>query len=667
VSDRPTDEPPETGADDTAPGPSAIADLVSDAAAGLRAARGGKSDAAGKGGLRVVGGTAAGGDDDLPPLDAYDDDDGGGSGGRGSDGRGSDGDGPDKPNDDQARALLDTTDNGMALRLSHYLSNELIFCEAIGWLRFDGQRFDADEGKALAHRAVLDMRDQMKRVEYPALKDWFAPVLYVNVRGLDDDDKAEAQAARTRARGQLSSLWKAAIALGNVKKQESTLKQAAVLRDFRVRFATLDAGPNLFNTPGGVLSLPLGVPKVGEELLDSVASVTVRAADAEDRITRVALARPNLVRLMADEDDCPLWRKHLRAVFPEDRDKLQLFQRICGSMLVSHNPRQNWFIFQGEGGDGKSTTVAALKEVLGDYFRTGTIETILFNPRVNAGGTREDLMRLAGGTRVVLFPEPNHKQMLDGTMIKSITGGEELSARGGYGKQTEFDPQFKMVMMCNPRPKVEGDDEGFWRRPIFVRFPHRFLPHQIDTDIIPKLRAERDGILNWMIEGFADWRTRGFDYAPPRHVIDDLNSYRRQSSQFAAWAQDRIIWGRWWNEDALRDSSAAPIWAAMQAGTASVEDMAWARDRFLTDDVTVFDSPRWVPRADIYEDFAAWCDAQGFDPWRPNTFAREFAAKARAFGAQEAPRSGAKGRGWTHFTFVNGVPMRRDSHGGQYE
>ena len=298
---------------------------------------------------------------------------------------------------------------------------------------------------------------------------------------------------------------------------------------------------------------------------------------------------------------------------------------------------------------------------MGDYFRTGTIETILFNPRVNAGGTREDLMRLVGGTRVVMFPEPNHKQMLDGTLIKSITGGEEISARGGYGKQDEFDPQFKMIMMCNPRPKVEGDDEGFWRRPIFVRFPYRFQPHEIDPDIITKLSAERDGILNWMIEGYCDWRARGFDFAPPEHVVADLNSYRRQSSQFAAWVQDRIIWGQWWNRPLLDSGSQAQVWKRFSAGEGEPGDEAWLRKNFLTNEPESAEPPRYLPRDDIYEDFAAWSEQQGLDPWRPNSFAREFATKARAFGAKEAKRAGAKGRGGTHFDFASGAPLSRES------
>ena len=274
MSDEPTDDTQVGGAD------------------AIRAAVEGESPRAG---LRVVGGTEAEG------LDGVGSDDSGGAPppeGPPDDGR--DQDGPDEPTDDQRRALLDTTDLGMATRLAHYLGDELIFCDNIGWLRFDGQRFDSEDGKALAHRAVVQtLRDGIKRIEYPAMKAWFAPALEADMATLPEDEKAEARAAKKRASDQLRYLWAAARNLGNVKKQDSTLKQASVLKDFRVRFADLDANPALFNTPGGVLSLPLGAPHKDEDLMDAVESVTRRDVRPSDRLTRVALARPHLPRLPA--------------------------------------------------------------------------------------------------------------------------------------------------------------------------------------------------------------------------------------------------------------------------------------------------------------------------------------------------------------------------------
>ena len=609
---------------------------VSDAVAGLTASA--REQGAG---LRVVGGTEARAEDvsDESPR------------GRSA---GHSGGGNDQT-PDQRRALLDTTDLGMATRLADYFDGTLLFCASLGWLRFDGLRFDAEEGEALAHQAVLNVRDRMKAREYPALKDWFKPVL--------ESDNPDDGTACKRAQDQMARLWKGAVQLGNHAKQVSALKQASVLAPFRIKFDALDADPGRFNTPAGVLTFPLTSPVTEAEPepdpMDTVADLTCAPPVPADRITRISTARPNLTGVLADDYDCPRWRAHIKEVFPSDPDKQRLFQRVCGSMLVSHNPRQHWFIFQGEGGDGKSVTMSVIQYVLGDYFRTGSTDTILYNPRSVAGGTREDLMRLAGGNRVVLFPEPNHKDILDGTMLKAVTGGEEVSARGGYGKQTEFHPQFKMVMMCNPRPKVMGDDRGFWRRVIFIRFPHRFTDSEIDTDILPKLKTEADGILNWMIEGFADWRARGFDFAPPENVVADINAWRRESSQFAAWAQDRIIWGRWWDRAALREGAASQIWVKIQTGTASPEEEAYARREFTTDNPERHAPERYLPRDDIYEDFIAWCEENGMDPWRPNAFSREFAAKARAHGAKEAARSGAKGRGWTHFDFVTGAPMRR--------
>ena len=651
--DDPDDEAVAAGSSVPTPGAGEIAGLVGSVADAASRAR---SDAsAGRGGLRVVGGQDHDGMGDGRPTPPPP---GGGDGGgdSGSDGAGhGPGGRPDEPSDEQRRALLDTTDLGIALRMEFYAAGRALFTDSLGWLVYDGQRFDAEAGEALAHREILHLRDKMKSVEYPALKAWVKPAL-----------QSEEAAERQKARAALSRLWSAAVKLGNFSKQVSALKQAAVLDSFLVPFASLDAEYGAFNTRGGVLRFPLDAPtpiegEVMADPKDTLSDITLDKHKPEDRITRVAAATPSIVRLLADEDDCPVWRAHLRRVFPGDPEKLRLFQRICGSFLVAHNPRQRWFIFQGEGGDGKSTTMAPIRAIMGDYFRTGGIDTLLHDGRTSPGGTREDLMRLVGATRLVLFPEPNHNQVLDGNFIKTITGGEQISARGGYGKQAEYDPQFKIVLMCNPRPKVLGDDDGFWRRPIFVRFPYQFTEAEKDPDIIAKLMAERDGILGWMIEGYADWRARGFFFDEPDNVRADITAYRRESSLFASWAQDRIIWGRWWDHDALSEPTPARIWRRIKDGEATPEEFAHARANFTTDDPERYPSPRWLPKDDIYADFCSWCDDGARDPWRPNAFSREFAAKARALGAKQAPRSGAKGRGWTHFDFVDGGPRVRDT------
>ena len=48
--------------------------------------------------------------------------------------------------------------------------------------------------------------------------------------------------------------------------------------------------------------------------------------------------------------------------------------------------------------------------------------------------------------------------------MKEITGGDTIAARFLYGEHFEFIPQFKLVLVTNHCPRVDGDDDAIWRR-----------------------------------------------------------------------------------------------------------------------------------------------------------------------------------------------------------
>ena len=105
----------------------------------------------------------------------------------------------------------------------------------------------------------------------------------------------------------------------------------------------------------------------------------------------------------------------------------------------------------------------------------------------------------------------------------------------------EFAPVLKLWVEANRPPHVRDFSTGFWRRivlvPFLVHFEHasklqdvcpkcglNAADHKvIDTDIVAKLHAEREGILAWVVEGAVkyyvnglriplDWQQRAEEY-----------------------------------------------------------------------------------------------------------------------------------------------------------
>lgn len=107
------------------------------------------------------------------------------------------------------------------------------------------------------------------------------------------------------------------------------------------------------------------------------------------------------------------------------------------------------------------------------------------------------------------------------SLIKQITGGDEITARFLYGEFFSFKPTFKIYMATNHKPKIRGADNGIWRRIKMIPFTVTIPPEQRDNDLGEKLLTENSGILNWLIEGFAMWKKEGLKMEP--NAIKEAN------------------------------------------------------------------------------------------------------------------------------------------------
>jgi putative DNA primase/helicase len=111
-----------------------------------------------------------------------------------------------------------------------------------------------------------------------------------------------------------------------------------------------------------------------------------------------------------------------------------------------------------------------------------------------------DLARL-DGARMVTAIEANFNRHLDEAKIKSMTGGEPITARFMRQNFFQFLPAMKFWLVANDQPRVRGTDQAFWRRmrviPLTVQIPEA----ERDPHLAAKLRAELPGILAWAVRG----------------------------------------------------------------------------------------------------------------------------------------------------------------------
>jgi putative DNA primase/helicase len=203
----------------------------------------------------------------------------------------------------------------------------------------------------------------------------------------------------------------------------------------------------------------------------------------------------------------------------------------------------------GMGGNGKSTFLEAITQCVGDYHRAAPIETF------TASHTDRHPTDLAGlrDARLVTAIETDEGQHWAESKIKTLTGGDKISARFMRQDFFEYIPQFKLLIAGNHKPGLRSVDEAIRRR--FNLIPFAVTIPKQDRQFGEKLKAEWPGILAWTIQGCLDWQQRGLN--PPDAVTAATDAYlehktrsRHGSMMIAfrmrqAWDSSKMLWASW--------------------------------------------------------------------------------------------------------------------------
>ncbi len=164
--------------------------------------------------------------------------------------------------------------------------------------------------------------------------------------------------------------------------------------------------------------------------------------------------------------------KFMNTLFPIPDLNRYMWDHLA-SILIGVNKNQTFNVYHGSGSNGKSLLVDLMGATLGDYKGTVPI-TLVTDIRGKIGGTSDEVLKLKG-LRYAVMQEASKGVKLNEGIMKELTGGDPLQARGLYSESEIFDPQFKLVGCTNNLFDVESNDDGTWRRIRKVTFPSKFV------------------------------------------------------------------------------------------------------------------------------------------------------------------------------------------------
>jgi len=171
-----------------------------------------------------------------------------------------------------------------------------------------------------------------------------------------------------------------------------------------------------------------------------------------------------------EEDKFKTLDKLIDTIFPdkEIKDNYLHYMATC----LYGETIEKFIIANGSGGNGKGVINELLMKMLNNYGYTGN-NSVLLQPMKDGGNPAIANMHKK---RCVIFREPEaEKSKLNISVIKELTGGEEINARQLFKNQTKTEITATFFMECNAKPKIDGKlDEACGRRLCDIPFKSTF-------------------------------------------------------------------------------------------------------------------------------------------------------------------------------------------------
>lgn len=375
-----------------------------------------------------------------------------------------------------AAETLDASDDGNALKLAAAYSDRIRYSHDRGrWYAWTGVRW------AEQPRGGGDVREYAKEM----------------ARYLPDGNKTE-QAWKTKS---LS-----AVGISN------TLTQAATISDLAVSYTEFDSLPYELNTPAGTIDLRSGrlVP-----------------ADPTHLHTRSTSVAPDFTA------DRSRWLAFLADTFGGNAELIGYLQRLVGYSCVGVVGAHVLPFCHGSGGNGKGVFLEALRAILGDYATTAPSGFLMAS---NYASHETEIARLAGA-RMVICSEVNEGDRLDEAKVKTLTGGDTITARFMRQDHFTFEPSHQLWLMGNHKPEIQSGGRSIWRRLRLIPFEHEVTDEKRQDDLQGVLAREHGpSVLAWIAEGAAMYARDGL--IEPRSVKAATNQYEREQNTVARYLED---------------------------------------------------------------------------------------------------------------------------------
>jgi P4 family phage/plasmid primase-like protien len=241
--------------------------------------------------------------------------------------------------------------------------------------------------------------------------------------------------------------------------------------------------------------------------------------------------------------------KFINTIFPDPELK-SFYLSVLSSGLQGKN-LEKFIIASGSGGNGKGVINELALDLFGQY---GYVlnNTVLL--RALGSGPNPEIANLHN-KRFVISREPNSKYKINTSMMKDLTGGNQIKARALYSNDSNVFLRLSLILECNKKPALDEVDPAVERRINEVEFKSKFVEKDVYNSLseeekkttflrngyykTPEFKDKyKQALFQLLLEPYRKFKDNKYELVVPDQVRKKTADYLMTSDDISEWVNE---------------------------------------------------------------------------------------------------------------------------------
>ena len=229
---------------------------------------------------------------------------------------------------------------------------------------------------------------------------------------------------------------------------------------------------------------------------------------------------------------CPRFDQFIDEILPSEAHRL--IKQIIGYLLIPSTVFRKFFVFLGEGANGKSTLIEVIVAILGP----DNVSHQSLHDLASSRFAKAELFGKLANTNADI----ESRDVKNSGVLKQLVGRDSLQYEKKFRDPFGGPATARLMFSANKMPVIRDTSKAIFDRLVLLDFPNRFEDSEQDKSLLSKLTVEEEieGILvNWALPGLKSLLESN-QFKIPERSDQLLREYRRHSDHLLEFANERI-------------------------------------------------------------------------------------------------------------------------------